>query len=218
MMKRTPTQFVETLERALFWRKKELTSLKFTVSRARSQQQEMLLRAAVCLLYAHWEGFIKDAAQEYVRYVVSQGLRLQDVAVHFVALGLRSDIVTAGASRRSTLHTSLIEKVLTGQDEQFRARWENAIDTGSNLDARYLTEILSLVGVNPANYVSKGRLLDERLLKNRNSIAHGRGMRIGFDDYSELHDVIVTLLDRFRDDLEQSAISSNYLRSQSSVS
>lgn len=214
MMQRTPNQLVGALERALAWRKKELTDLKFTVGVARAQRQEMLLRAAVCLLYAHWEGFIKDAATEYVRFVASQGLGLQDVATHFVALALRSDIMGAGNSRRPSLHTELIDKVINGQDQPFNPRLDDAVDTGANLNSRYLADILCLVGIDPTDYLSKGPLLDERLLRNRNAIAHGRGMRIEANDYNELHDVVVMLMDQFRDDLEQAAILSSYRRPQ----
>ena len=214
MMKRTPDQLVATLERALSWRKKELTDLKFTVSLALEARQRMLLRAAVCLLYAHWEGFIKDAATEYIRYMASQGLQLEDVAINFVALGFRSDIVVAGNSRRPTLHTDLIDTILNGQRQPFTPQWREAVDAGSNLDSRHLEDILCQVGLNPQDYLSKGHLLNERLLKNRNAIAHGDGIPIEVNDYDELHEVIVGLLDKFRDDLEQAAISSSYLRPQ----
>ena len=214
MMKRTPDQLVATLERSLAWRKKELTDLKFTVSLAPDARQRMLLRAAVCLLYAHWEGFIKDAATEYIRYVASQSLLLEDVAINFVALGFRSDIVIAGNSRRPTLHTDLIDNILNGQRQPFTPQWREAVDASSNLDSRHLADILCQVGVNPDDYLSKGHLLDERLLKNRNAIAHGQGIPIAVADYDELHEVVVALLDQFRDDLEQAAISYSYMRPQ----
>ena len=214
MTKRTPDQFVATLERALAWRKKELTGLKFAVSMAPDARQRMLLRAAVCLLYAHWEGFIKDAATEYIRFVASQGLLLEDVGVHFVALGFRSNIMVAGGTRRPTMHTDLINTILNRQNQPFAPQWREAVEAGSNLDSRHLADILCLVGVNPDDYLSKGPLIDERLLRNRNAIAHGRGVPIEVDDYDELHEVVVTLLDQFRDDLEQAAISSSYRRSR----
>jgi len=214
MTMRTPDQFVATLERALAWRKKELADLKFTVSLAPNARQRMLLRAAVCLLYAHWEGFIKDAATEYVRYVASQGLLLQDVEVNFLALAFRTNISEAGRSHRPTLHTGLINTILNEQSRSFAPQWRQAVDTGSNLDSKHLADILCLVGVDSADYLSKGHLLDERLLKNRNAIAHGQGIPIEVDDYDELHEVVVALLDKFRDDLEQAAISSGYRRPQ----
>lgn len=214
MTMRTPDQFVATLERALGWRKKELTDLKFAVGLASGTRQGMLLRAAVCLLYAHWEGFIKDAATQYIRFVASQNLLLEDLAFHFVALGFRSDIIRARDSRSPTSHTALINAILNQQNQSFAPNWRDAVDTGSNLDSKYLAEILCLVGVDPADYLSKGHLLDERLLKNRNAIAHGRGIPIEVDDYDDLHEAVIALLDQFRDDLEQAAISSGYRRPQ----
>ena len=212
MTKQTPSQFVDILDRALVWRKKELTTLKFTVSRARRHQQGTLLRAAVCLLYAHWEGFFKDAATKYVRYVASQDLYLEDVAIHFLALALRSKIRLAGQSSQATLHTSLVNEILCSQNQIFKPNWREAVVTGSNLDSKHLIDILCLVGVDYTEYLSKAPLLDKRLVDNRNAVAHGEGLPIGADDYIELHEVVVALLDQFRNDLEDAVISSKYKR------
>ena len=48
----------------------------------------MLRRLAVCLIYAHWEGFVKIAAQAYLDYVHRQGLDHQDLADSILALAL----------------------------------------------------------------------------------------------------------------------------------
>ena len=79
----------------LAWRKRELTTLKHMVERARSHEKVFLLRAAVCVLYAHWEGFVKAAATSYASFVDAQGLRYRDLAPNFVALGLRAEIFGA---------------------------------------------------------------------------------------------------------------------------
>ena len=53
---RDQTELMNRLDRELAWRKRELTTLAFAVADA---NPVTALRAGICLLYAHWEGFIK---------------------------------------------------------------------------------------------------------------------------------------------------------------
>ncbi len=200
------------LDRQLSWRKRELTALKFSSEQAEENFQNTILRASICLLYAHWEGFIKEAATGYVRFVARQGLKFKDVTPNLVALGLKSEIQSAGRSNLATFHTNLIQRIMGPQEDDFLPAWDGAIDTQSNLDSKVLREILCLVGVTGDAYLSKGQFIDERLVKNRNSIAHGRGVSINQEDYNELHELVVYMLDLFRDDLESAAETSSYLR------
>ena len=202
----------EFLDTQLSWRKKELTALKLAVGNARTSSLNTLLRAAVCLLYSHWEGFIKEAATGYICFVALQGLKFRDVTPNLVALGLRGEIQNAGRSNLSTLHTDLTQKMMGNQDEPFRPNWDEAINTESNLNSKVLREVLCAVGVNDAKYISKGLIIDERLVMNRNSIAHGQGIVISRDDYDDLHDMILQMLDLFRNDVENAAVLGSYKR------
>ena len=205
-------QLTRSLDRQLSWRKKELTALKFWVENGDESIRNTILRASLCLLYAHWEGFIKEAATSYVCFVARQGLKFRDVTPNLVALGLRGQIKNAGASNLATLHTELTQKMMGEQGEEFVPDWDRAIDTQSNLNWEVLREVLCVVGVGNGKYISKRQIIDERLVKNRNSIAHGRGVKIDQEDYDNLHDLVVQILDLFRDDLETSAEKGNYKR------
>ena len=200
------------LDRQLYWRKRELTTLKFSCENADENFHNTILRASLCMLYAHWEGFIKEAATGYVRHVARQGLKFRDVTPNLVALGLKTEIQSAGRSNLATLQTNLTQKIMGTQEDDFAPAWDSAIDTQSNLDSKVLREVLCVVGVRGDEYLSKGLAIDERLVKNRNSIAHGRGVSITQEDYNELHDMVVSMLDRFRNDLERAAETGSYLR------
>ena len=160
---RSISQLGEFLDRQLSGRRKELTALKFSVGNARNNNRNAMLRAALCLLYAHWEGFIKDAATGYVCFIALQGLKFRDVTPNLVAFGLRAEIQDAGRSNSATSHTGLTRKIMGRQDEPFRPDWDNAIDSGSNLNSRRLGEVLCLVGIKDEEYVTKGPIIDERL-------------------------------------------------------
>ena len=196
----------------LAWRKRELTTLKHMVERARSHEKVFLLRAAVCVLYAHWEGFVKAAATSYASFVDAQGLRYRELTPNFVALGLRSEILKAARSNKLTDMTNVVEKMIHGLDERGNIDWERSVQTGANLNSARFAQILCLIGRDVGEYESMNQLLDQKLLGNRNLVAHGRRVNVDADDYAELHTEIIRLVDMFRDDVENAAALGNFRR------
>ena len=209
---RSLTQLSEVLEEDLAWRKRELITINFTVDNARHHQRGPLLRAGICLLYAHWEGFVKTAARGYVSYVSHQGLRYRHLTPNFVALGMRQEIREAGQSNQPSIHTKLVEMLMSDLSENSNLDWQNSINTGSNLNTERLTEILTLLGLDSTNYLSKGQLLDQKLLANRNLVAHGERVEIDANDYDLLHTEIIRLADQFNTDVQNAAATGQYRR------
>ncbi len=70
----TPTQVARRLDPSIAWRKKELTQQKLLADSASAGNAEVLRRSGITLLYAHWEGFIKDASVVYLRYLSNSPL------------------------------------------------------------------------------------------------------------------------------------------------
>ena len=195
----------------LKWRKRELTYLKTSLDRSHRQHEKgILLRVAVCLLYAHWEGFIKRAATGYLCYVATRGLRFRDLTPNFVALGFRSQLNEAGRSNLPSLHTELVSSMLSGQSINANLNWRDAVDAGSNLNSKTFLEILCLLGLDSTNYLPNGPLIDQRLLRNRNSIVHGDREDIQPEDYEVLHSRMIEILDHFRTDVENAAAQSSF--------
>jgi hypothetical protein len=56
-------------------------------------------------------------------------------------------------------------------------------------------------------FESKGKLIDEKLLENRNKIAHGQYLTITVAEYSQLHRAIFEMMQQFFDQVYQSASS-----------
>ena len=214
MKVRSLTELAQFLDDDLAWRKRELTTLRLWLDKSRRQHETaILLRAAVCLLYAHWEGFVKAAATGYVSYVATLGLEYRDLTPNFVALGLWSEISQAGESELPTLRTGLTTRLSSGLSERASINWEPSTDAGSNLNSKTLNEILCAVGLDSSEYLLKKPIIDQRLLANRNAIAHGeRRPEFGVDDYAGLNDDIVQLVERFRTDIENAASTNRFRR------
>ncbi len=205
-------QLVEFLDEELAWRKRELTTLKFMLEKPRDHEGQLLLRAGICLLYAHWEGFVKAAATSYISFVATRGLRYSDLAPNFVAIGLRSRIIQAGRSNLPTLHTNLVTELTSGLSERAIIGSEEVVPTQGNLNSKLLNEIFCLLGLDGKEYLLKGHLLDQRLLANRNLVAHGERPEISSSDYEDLHSEIIQLVEWFRTDIENAAVASAFRR------
>ena len=209
---RSLDQLVQFIDGDLAWRKRELTTLKLLLGNRREHQRSLLLRAAICLLYAHWEGFVEAAATSYVSFVATRGLRYRDLTPNFVALGLRREIMLAGQSSRATIHTELTARMMSGLSENAHLDWQQSINTRSNLNAETFNEILCVLGLDGNSYLTKMPLLDQRLLANRNLVAHGRRPDIDPDDYARLHDEVIQLVEVFRTDVQNAAAVETFRR------
>ena len=207
---RTSEELANRLDSDIAWRKRELFNIGALLASVREHQQRVLLRSAICILYAHWEGFMKNTALSYLEYVSTRRLRYQGLTLNFWALSLRNSFVSAGQTRRTSIHLSALESILSYGGSKFTKLTPDAIDTLSNLNSTVLSDMLSAVGVDAEPYLQYRVLLDERLLNNRNSIAHGSELLIDTQDYVELHGVVVSLMDRFKDDIQNAVAMRSY--------
>lgn len=209
----TLEELTEFLATELAWRKKELSRVKLWIDRADTEETPSHIRVAICMLYAHWEGFIKAAATGYICYVTRRRLKYSELSYGFVALGLRSRISRVGQSKRAREYVDLISSILSDAELRLSIDCTSAIDTGSNLNSDVLGDILCTFTMDEAPYVTKAPLINQRLLHNRNNIAHGAFLEVDEEAYQGLHLEIIGLIDKFRDDVENAAYGQLYRRS-----
>jgi hypothetical protein len=86
---------------------------------------------------------------------------------------------------------------------------KDVISTASNLSSEILKEITYILGIDFSIYSTKSVLIDTKLLKTRNEIAHGEDSVFDRDEYLELHREIIGMLDIFRTQIENAAIQKN---------
>ena len=211
---RSLLELTDALDNASAWRKKEISTLQSLIqSRNRPHEQAALRRAAVPVLYAHWEGFAKFAAMAYLELVLRQRRRYRELAANFLAISARGRIRQAAESRRLSAHIPVVEFIISGQDEQARFSTEGAIDTESNLSSSVLRDILLTIGIPyEGDWSSKELLLDGSLLKTRNDVAHGERSVVDSSTYDQLHDLVISLVDQLKNSIENQAALKTYLR------
>lgn len=161
---------LNTLTNDLNWRETEIASMRVLLSiESSSSQRIVLLRAAWALLYAHYEGFCKNALITFFDAVSNAGVCCSKLPrpTRLFALG------QTFRHLRSLSDNDFLSKV-----ESFPAACLEAgpafpnVDTQSNLWPDVLIGLMSSADLSPAK-VEEHRVKLSTLVARRNSIAHG---------------------------------------------
>ena len=174
MKLRTAEQLSDRLSNELAWRKKELSEVKSLVETKKFSpaKHNALIRSGVCLLYAHWEGFVKLAANSYLEYVRMQTLCYEELASNFLALAMKEKLKEAKDTNKPSLYIPVCDFFLDELNQRCSLP-KDAISTESNLSSQIFREITHILGIDFSLYSTKSVLIDTKLLRTRNEIAHG---------------------------------------------
>lgn len=213
-MIRTTSQLIDKIAEELIWRRKELTDLRALVQQFRSEplRSRVLIRGAVALLYAHWEGFVKAAASYYLEYVASTRLPYRRLTANFVGLTLRAKFSELGSSEKISSANALADFFCTGLDQQASVPYKKVIDTKSNLSSTVLQDIVAALGLDASQFSTRLKFIDSNLVNPRNHIAHGEATGLTVDEYMELHDEVIALIETFRTEIENASVLRRYER------
>lgn len=179
--------------------------MKITVKGNSSLGQTTVIRAGVPLLYAHWEGFVKQASQDYLNFVSCQRLNYGDLAACFVVFGAKKHLTSITASRKTSINIEAVDFFRRCASERADLVLSNAIDTKSNLNSDIFENIAMSIGVPVRPYDSYYNLIDVSLLARRNKIAHGEYLDLRVEDFRGLSDDVVKLLRMYKTDVENLA-------------
>lgn len=192
------------------WRVKEISSVKKLASQnGRSVvETEFYCRAGVALFYSHWEGFVKRAAEEYLKYLSVQKIEFSKMA-DFLAENVLIDKINKKPARECS--EEILKLFLTDQKSKPFIGYKNVIDTESNLSSRVFLKILKSVGISPERFETKLKIIDS-ILGNRNPIVHGAKGDVDVDKLISIGDFVIELTALFKEEIENSAQEKKYLR------
>lgn len=203
---RTQSQLTDAMSEDFAWRKRELLNLKSLVEKNRgSHIRDMCVRAALTLLYAHWEGFIKRIGSLYLEYVARQQLKHSELASPFLASAVSG--LVRGVLNESGIRSCMevVKFFRSDAEEKSSINFKSGINTKANLKSDVFHEIVVTLGLDYTRFQTKEQLIDERLLKNRNHIAHGKTSLVDVDDYLSLHDEVQSMMQDFYNQVENAA-------------
>jgi MAE_28990/MAE_18760-like HEPN len=209
----TSEEFSNFLDSEIVWRKKELALLKSMVSLYNSKpQQDAVVRGAIALLYAHWEGFIKNSACGYIGYLSLRRLSYKYLTSNFIAIRLKPLLGDVTSFNKYSKRKEIVDFIQLGLSE-YCVLPADVINTQSNLSSGVFKEIVTMLGLDYSPYETKEKLIDEKLVHNRNNIAHGRYLTMQMQDYFELETEILLLMDVFKDQISNAAALKSYIKS-----
>lgn len=166
------------------------------------------------MLYAHWEGFIKEASLAYLEFVGMQKLTYDELATNFIAFSLKSKLDEASKTNKLIIHNEIVNFLIFELSQCSRIPQSNdAINTESNLKSETFRDIIHSLGLEYLpQYEMEETLIDIRLLKTRNEIAHGEFIQVRYTDFIDLFDKIMNLIETFRNQISNAAATKNYKR------
>jgi hypothetical protein len=208
---RTITQLQDALDAEMGWRILEISAFK-VATKVDGGNRKAFLRAGVALVYAHWEGFIKASSEFYLNFVDNQGHIYRDLKSCFAVFGLKGKLAVLTESRKARSNIEAFDFVLDEMDKPARMKMSAAIDTESNLTSQVFSNIAASLNIAVTPYETKFNLIDERLVRRRNKVAHGDYLDLDPDDFRSLADEILQMMRHYKTDLENAASLAAYRR------
>ncbi|MEP0147300.1 MAE_28990/MAE_18760 family HEPN-like nuclease [Tateyamaria sp.] len=197
------------LDQEMAWRIKEIGVFRVGAG-SNGPQRKPYIRAGVALLYAHWEGFIKNSSEIYLSYVESRALPYRDLKSCFVVFGLKGKINTLVEGRKSLPNVEAMDFIFSKMGETAKLQINSAVKTESNLTSTVFSNIAGSLDIDTSPYETKFHLIDSSLVDRRNKVAHGEFLDIKGGDFASLVDDILSLMRRYKTDIENAASLESY--------
>ena len=214
MSVRTVSELSRVVREDLAFRRKEILAHVRLVANVEASGKQPALRGAVAVLYAHWEGFVKFALQQYVSFVRQQGAKHRELTDCFIAMAAKKQIEILVASKRPRLQIDFVTWLTAEWDKRAHLPKESIIDARSNLNVEVFQDLVCQVGLPYRNeYSVAEKPVIQRLVDLRNDLAHGKWKQVDEAEWNDqLHPRVRDMLELLCVDVENSATQKGYLR------
>jgi hypothetical protein len=199
-MAKTLTELETFLDDAFSWRRAELAALEAEIARHYKNSPDSpltraLARSGLALLYAHWEGYIKEACEAYLEYISVRRLRYQELCDELVITALLGLLRRVDAGDE-VAYASLLELVRRPNTARARMpRRDSVVSTKSNLRYEVLAGLCVKLGLPESEFVTRKNLINRSLCDARNEIAHGRLYFPDAGGFTNLRDRVLEMLE-----------------------
>jgi hypothetical protein len=208
---RTQAMLQEFLDTQTAWRKKEIADLKAAVRATEHTSRRSLIRAGIPLLYAHWEGFVKTASEALLNYIYHRKLNYRQLRPCYIVLGAKRHLNNLASSGNILENVAAVEFFLNGLDARAELQFEGSINTQANLSSAVFERIARSIGIDTSRYETKYKFIDSSLLQRRNQIAHGEYLDVDHNQFDELADMVINLINEYRIDIENIVTTNAHL-------
>lgn len=202
---RTINHLNDNISDEFSWRIKELSDYRSILKSANISQMKSLIRGGVVLLYAHWEGFVKQATSHYYNYVVLHRYPLKDLSESFIAFSLRKQLDISLSANKISKQIEGIKFILNQLNKRANLPINLPFKT-SNLNYETFVEYCLLLSLDISKFELKKNFIDLKLVKNRHKIAPGNYLEINENDFDEIYDKTIDLLSILKAEILNSAV------------
>jgi MAE_28990/MAE_18760-like HEPN len=202
--------FVNQISQSVDRRREQITKIRRIV---KDQDQTMLKEISILMslpiLYANWEGFVKESLLIYLEYIKAQNLECKELRPALIAYALNKDFNRLKGNQNTDTLVSVTESFLKIIENPFGIA-ELSVDTKSNLKWKVLIDICDKLSIDISSMSSFKRKINS-LVEKRNSIAHGgREPRYYYQDFEENASVVLGAIEEFERVLTQCVANKYY--------
>ncbi|MDH1629299.1 MAE_28990/MAE_18760 family HEPN-like nuclease [Pseudomonas mosselii] len=208
---RTLDHLQDGLDAEMGWRVKEISTF-IMAAKTDGAEKKVYIRAGIALMYAHWEGFVKNSSEMYLNFVHHRGLTYRELKTCFAVFGLKGKLELLAASRKSGPNIAAFDFIVSELGERAQMKMASAINTGSNLTSAVFSNIAASLDIDLDRYSTKFNLIDESLVARRNQVAHGEHVELKAQDFNDLAQEVLQLMRDYKVDVLNAASMKGYLR------
>jgi hypothetical protein len=210
---RSETELFSEIDREFSWRILEIATVKKEISTASAISRRALLRAGVPIVYAHWEGGVKNLSAMYADFLLSRRLRFSQVNDCLFGLAALNRVRTiSDIKRKIFVASSELKSLMDIQNERLELPIRSYVWNIGNLNYEMFEQLVLFFGFDPNPYTPRSQFIDQKLVKRRNEIAHGEHLLVDEEEFSEISEGAIMLMTSFKIDIENSVIGKLYLR------
>jgi hypothetical protein len=199
----TEAEFSAQLDGDRSWRIKEISDLKSAAIKADTGLRRVLLRSAITICYAHWEGHVRFAARKYFEYLALRKFQYKALDRQFLRNYFLPQLAALSKSKPSIeQRCDLVDEILNSSERRFSRMNEDLVNTKANLNFEVLSDICIVCNVPTTYFEDKATFIDLFLLRRRNSVAHGEELFLEIGDLDELTTETVSLMRTFGNAIE----------------
>jgi hypothetical protein len=207
----TASDLQSILDSELVWRRKEISSLITLTKTVPEAARVALVRAAVPLLYAHWEGFGRECIVRYLEFVSYRRIKFKNLVPSFLylsSLGSLTGIGEKSAREGIAAIDGFIARGEATNKDAFRKR----VTTKSNLRSEVLEELLTICGLSATEFEEHADFIDREICDSRNEIAHGSGAAPGLNIFIQRRDRAFAIMAQLQATVTNAAAMQGYKR------
>lgn len=187
--------------------------------------KESLNKSFILLLYANWEGFIKESTIKYFEFILSQKCTINDITDNFYLIHLKTILRSYKLTKNILVEEKLLKDI---QNKNRKFKIKNLKDDSffneyilgheNNLKQKNYINICKIINYNFTDPTKKFEVILNKLVHNRNSIAHtgikaNENYYAGVEDINDMKIAILSEMKNFLQFLENNINKNEYLTS-----